>query len=123
MVSDFVQALAFDFLQDDAAITDDLLRLLQLHCPEAYAIVLVALAVAFNPLLDTGAIVGRWVVAHGLRIGKDQGKSVSVLRGELAQQEAGGLEDSLCSLSQVSKSSSLFKLSLPNYHPSDDFSL
>jgi hypothetical protein len=38
-----------------------------------------------------------------LRIGKDQGKSVSVLRGEFAQEEAGGLEDSLGSLSQVSK--------------------
>jgi hypothetical protein len=45
------------------------------------------------------------------------------LRGELTQPEAGGLEDYVCNLSQVSKSSSLFKLSLPNYHPSDDFSL
>ena len=63
----------------------------------------VALAVAFDPLLDTGAIVGRGVIAHGSGIGKDQGESVSVLRGELAQQQASGLEDSLCSLSHVSK--------------------
>lgn len=39
--------------------------------PEADAVVLVALAVAFNPLFDTGAIVGCGVIAHGLRIGED----------------------------------------------------
>jgi len=112
VVSDFVEALPFDFLQDDAAIADDfldlvlnvgILRLLQLHCPEADAIVLVALAVAFNPLLDTGAIVWCGVIAHGFAIGEDQGESVGVLRSEFAQQEAGGLEDSFCRLSQVSK--------------------
>lgn len=123
MVSNFVEALALDFLQDDAAVTDYLLRLLQLHCPEADAVVLVALAVAFDPLFDAGAIVRYGVIAHGFGIGKDQGESVSVLWDELAQQEPGGLEDYLCSLSQVSESSSLFKLSLPNYYASDDFSL
>ena len=61
VVSDFVEALAFDLLQDDAAVADNLLGLVlnlgilslrQLHSPEADAVVLVALAVAFDPLLD-----------------------------------------------------------------------
>ena len=104
MVSDFIELLAFDFLQDDAAIADDFLdvvlglgisRRCQLHCPEADAIVLVALAVAFNPLLDTGAIVRHGVIAHGFGIGEDQGESVGVLRDKLAQPESGGLEDYL----------------------------
>ena len=85
VVSDFVEALAFDLLQDDAAVADNLLglvlnlgilslrlvRLRQFHGPEADAVVLIASEVAFNPLLNTGAIVGRGVKTHGLRIGED----------------------------------------------------
>ena len=98
VVSDFVEALAFDLLHDDAAIADRfmnlaILRSFQLHGPEADAVLLVALAIAFNPLLDAGAIVGRGVIAHGFGIGENQGKSIGVLRGELAQQEAGGFEN------------------------------
>src|SRR5208282_3868637 len=69
------------------------LHLFQLHGPEADAVVAVALAVALNPVLDTGAVVGCGVVAHGFRIGDDQGQSLGVLRGELAQQEPGCLEN------------------------------
>jgi len=104
MVSDFVEVLAFDFLQDDAAVADDFLdvvlglgisRRCQLHCPEADAIVPVALAVAFDPLLDTGAIVRCGVIAHGFGIGENQGECVGILLDELAQLKSGGFEDYL----------------------------
>jgi len=104
MVSDFVEALAFDFLQDDAAIADDFLDVVlglgilprsELHCPEADAVAAVAYAVAFDPLLDTGAIVRYGVIAHGFGIGEDQSESVGILLDELAQLKSGGLEDYL----------------------------
>jgi len=93
VVSDFVELLAFDLLQDDSAVADDFLSLSQLHGPEADAVILVALAVAFNPLLDTGAIVGCGVIAHGFGIGEDLGESVGVLGSELAQEKTRSLED------------------------------
>ena len=104
MVSDFVEALAFDFLQDDAAIADDFLDVVpglgilprsELHCPEADAVAAVASAVAFDPLLDAGAIVRYGVIAHGFGIGEDQSESVGILLDELAQLKSGGLEDYL----------------------------
>ena len=96
--------VAFDFLPDDAAIADDFLDVVlglgilprsELHCPEADAVAPVASAVAFDPLLDTGAIVRYGVIAHGFGIGEDQGESVGILLDELAQPESGGLEDYL----------------------------
>jgi len=104
MVSDFVEVLAFDFLQDYAAIADDfpdvvpglgILPCSELHCPEADAVAPVASAVSFDPLLDTGAIVRCGVIAHGFGIGEDRGESVGILRDELAQLKPGGLEDYL----------------------------
>src|SRR5260370_2042705 len=63
LVSDFVEALAFDLLQDDAAVADDFRNLgirsfRQLHGPEADAVALVASTVEAEPLVDSGACGG-----------------------------------------------------------------
>src|SRR5580658_6253306 len=90
VVSDFVKALAIDLLPDDATIANEFLRALQLQTPKADAIVNVTQPVSRNPLLDSLAIVGSGIIAHGFRIGENLRQGVGVFGDEFAQQQSWG---------------------------------
>jgi hypothetical protein len=89
VVTDFVKPLALEFLTSDSAIADQFAGDFQKHGPEADPIILVALAIARDPLFDSGAIVGRRIVTHGLGIGEDVRKVRGIFWAQFAQAQAG----------------------------------
>jgi hypothetical protein len=98
VVPDFIKPLAFDLLHDNAAVTNSLVkfgpsRLFQFHRPESNPVILIALSVACNPLLDSGAIIASGVLAHGFGIAQDPGHIMSIVGSEFAEEKPRGLED------------------------------
>lgn len=88
VVTDFVKPLALEFLTSDSTIADQLAGHFQKHGPEADAIILVALAIARDPLFDSGAIVWRTIVAHSFRVREYARKVGGILGKEFAQGQA-----------------------------------
>jgi len=106
VVSDFVEMLALNFLADDAAIADQFPgglrrcrfqhRRFENHPPKADPVVFVPLAVAGNPLFDSGTIIGRGIVTHGFGITEDAGQSIRIFGSQFAQHQARCFKDRHC---------------------------
>jgi hypothetical protein len=68
-------------------------RIFQLHRPESNPVILIALLVACNPLLDTRALIGSGIIAHGFGIAQDPGQIMSIVGSEFAEDKPRCLED------------------------------
>lgn len=90
VIADFVEPFPFYLLTNDPAVSDHFSGRFQSHGPEAYAVVDIAAAVALDPLRHAGAIKGRGIVAHGLRVGENLGQRFGIFGDEFAQDQAGG---------------------------------
>ena len=93
MVTDLGDRPALDRLEHRPAVAEKRAVLAPEDGPQAKPVGGVARPGPLDPAERLSAVLGRWVVLHRDRVGEDLEQPVGVVEGQLAQEQARGLED------------------------------
>lgn len=88
VIADLREHLAFNIVESKAAVADHLACFFQTYCPQAEAVVGIALHVSFDPGLHALIVKGIRIVAHDLLICQHLIQSIEIVHAHLTKGES-----------------------------------